>query len=52
MLKKRGGRPKGSGTYGEDTVPVRVPKSKLQIILDLLKQWVIKEDKDEKAQAD
>lgn len=40
--KAKPGRPKGINAYGESTVPIRIPKSKVTQITDYLKQSALK----------
>jgi DNA polymerase V len=40
--KAKPGRPKGRNTYGESTVPIRIPKSKITQITEYLKQSTLK----------
>jgi len=40
--KAKPGRPKGRNAYGESTVPIRIPKSKVTQFTDYLKQYALK----------
>ena len=40
--KAKPGRPKGRNAYGESTVPIRIPKSKVTQITNYLKQSALK----------
>lgn len=40
--KAKLGRPKGKNAYGEATIPIRIPKSKVTLIAEYLKQSALK----------
>ena len=44
--KAKPGRPKGRNAYGESTIPIRIPKSKVTQITEYLKQSVLKNSPD------
>jgi DNA polymerase V len=44
--KAKPGRPKGRNVYGEATVPIRIPKSKVTQITDYLKHYALKKSSD------
>ena len=44
--KAKPGRPEGRNAYGESTVPIRIPKSKVTQITDYLKHYALKKSSD------
>ena len=44
--KAKPGRPKGRNAYGESTIPIRIPKSKVTQITEYLKQSALKNSPD------